>query len=73
MITLEQMNIYSFLGYENDPLYIQIKKLKQNEKIKVDEFVITKNNFGLFEVESEQIHLQADTVDAIYKKILGEL
>lgn len=70
---MEQMNIYSFLGYECDPLYIQLKKLKKGEKIKFDDFVITKNEFNLFEIESEFIHLTGDSADAIYKKVLGVL
>lgn len=55
---LFQANIYEYLDRNIDPVFNHISQLKKGQSIDFKHMKITLNNFGLYEVETEESHNQ---------------
>ena len=62
-----QVMIYEYLGREGDPVFIRISDLAKDEKIELEDMVVSRNSFGLYEVTNESIHEGFSDMYACYK------
>ncbi|TRM08769.1 hypothetical protein FH966_14800 [Lentibacillus cibarius] len=53
---MQQTFIYEYLGFEQDPLLCKIKGLNSDEMYQINGVLITKNTFGLIEVNKQGTH-----------------
>ncbi|KIO69297.1 hypothetical protein B4065_1470 [Caldibacillus thermoamylovorans] len=52
----KQLNIYSLIGIETDPIYCMINNLKENDEKEVVDRLIIRKTPRYYEVESNEIH-----------------
>ncbi|GAA0471766.1 hypothetical protein [Alkalibacillus silvisoli] len=67
---MQQTTIYDYIGIETDPVYKRIKHLEKGESIKLGHATVTKNEFGLYELETNSEHESAHDLIDFYNKIV---
>lgn len=70
---MEQTMIYDYLGKTDDPLYNRLSALEKGQKIILNNAEIILNTFGLFEIESEEIHEGFSNLLDCYNHLCNEL
>jgi hypothetical protein len=53
---MEQIMIYDYLGSNDDPVYEKLSKLKNGESFVMDGLNVSHNEFGLYEIATENTH-----------------
>lgn len=53
---MEQIMIYDYLGSNIDPVYKKLSELKNGESFFMDGLNVTHNEFGLYEIATEDTH-----------------
>ncbi|GAA0491156.1 hypothetical protein GCM10008986_16530 [Salinibacillus aidingensis] len=66
---MEQVDIYEYFGFESDPLFQQIKHLDKGSFIEFQQGIIRKNEMGILELETEDIHEASKDPFRLYEKI----
>ncbi len=66
---MEQINLYDYLGVEDDPIYIMLSRLKNGYTVVFEDVHVTKNDFGLFELASNQLHEVFSDIRSCYKYV----
>jgi hypothetical protein len=66
---MEQVSIYKIFGIDADPLFQRIQQLNPGENIFLEQAVIIKNTFGLFEILTEDEHEPASNPYSCYEKV----
>lgn len=64
-----QCNIYQYLEQDQDPLYQALKHLSKGQTVQTDEFAITYNQFGLYEVTTPETEIPFSSCGECYKFI----
>lgn len=67
---MSQLDIYSYFGVNNDPVYLSICGLKEGEKTTINDFEVTYNNFGLYEVSNEYFHEVFASPEGCYEGLI---
>lgn len=70
-----QLDFYDYFGKEKDPLYMLLKTLNENSTITINEFEVTLNQYGIYEICNESIHESKSTLDDCYtfiRNIMGD-
>lgn len=70
---MEQTMIYDYLGKSDDPLYEQLTNLEKGQKVISGNTEIKMNIFGLYEVESDDIHESFGNLSRCYHYLCNEL
>lgn len=70
---LEQLSIYDYLGKESDPLYQTIKSLEVNQRVQVEDYSITLSKFGIYEINSKNIHEAKSRIEDCYDYLVKQL
>lgn len=70
---MEQLNIFNELGFFEDPIYMKLSLMNVQEEINIEGIVVFKNNLGLYEISSDQLHEGFKDLDCCYKKIMQNL
>lgn len=68
---MNQMNLFNFIKYD-DPIFIKIRRLKENEEIVIDESLgikATLNWNGIYEAVSEEFHESFSDYEKCYEFI----
>lgn len=65
-----QMNIYSYLGINSDPVYVAISKLKEGQTSIISDLKITLTKYGFYEVSSDFIHEAYNDPKKCYERLL---
>lgn len=63
------LNIYDFIGVDNDPIYASIMNLKKGQQVIHKGTTITLNNFGLYEVFTVDTHDAYTNMDRCYQAV----
>lgn len=63
---MEQLNMYSYFGKEEDPLFLKLLPLDENKKIVISEYTIIKNQHDLYELSSIDEHESFSSIDHLY-------
>lgn len=66
---MKQLNLFDFLGFENDPVFLLIQGIEKDEELTIDKFNVKLTKFGLYEVSSESIHENFCSAKACYNYI----
>ncbi|UOQ44415.1 hypothetical protein MUN89_21760 [Halobacillus salinarum] len=66
---MDQTTIFELNGNQSDPVYEELSKLRDITQVKIGPYTITKNQFGLYEIESKGIHDCASTLEKCYEYI----
>lgn len=66
---MEQISIYEILGYTDDPVFKRLKKMKVNEIMELNEFVIERTQNDWFEIKNNEIHELCSSLENCYKTI----
>lgn len=69
MLDHEQINIYDCLGFESDPLFSSLDNVKQGDSLEVAGYVFTRNNFGLYELSSDNEHMVFSSLNKLYEHL----
>lgn len=64
-----QLDLYDYFGKEKDPLYMLLNTLNKNSTITINEFEVTLNQYGIYEISNQDIHESRSTLDGCYKFI----
>ncbi|WP_017187238.1 hypothetical protein [Alkalibacillus haloalkaliphilus] len=67
---MQQTTIYDYIGIETDPVFKKIKHLKEGQSVELGHAIVTKNEFGLYELETKSDHETADDLVDFYNKIV---
>ncbi|MEH6944400.1 hypothetical protein [Bacillus sp. JJ722] len=67
---MKQLSIYNELGLEDDPVYIMISELRNKSSIVIGKIKIHKNQYGLYEIISSEIHECASDLLGCYETII---
>lgn len=52
----EQMTLFDYVDKNSDSIYQSIEKIEKDQEITFGECVVRKNNFGFYEIETEESH-----------------
>lgn len=52
---IDNINMYEILGLSDDPIYVLIDKLKENEEVIIESHIIRRTE-KFFEVENTELH-----------------
>ncbi|WP_042352278.1 hypothetical protein [Bacillus massiliigorillae] len=66
---MEQLSIYNELGHEFDPVYSKLLKVKEEGTIIIHNIKVFLNEFGLYEIEGQDVHDCSSDIDGCYEKI----
>lgn len=66
---MEQLSIFHELGFIEDSIYRQLSSMECDEVINIEEITVTKNQVGLFEISSRDVHEGFKTVESVYAEI----
>ncbi|ARI79041.1 hypothetical protein [Halobacillus mangrovi] len=65
---MEQASCFELLEDEWDPIYVELQKFSQAQNVvHISPFTITKNDYDLYEIESEGIHDCVSTLEQCYR------
>lgn len=68
---MQQIQLYEYLGINNDPIFNQIKDLKKRGSMKVQlpesVLIITLNSWGIYEVSNEELHESFSQINDCYE------
>lgn len=70
---MEQTMIYDYLGRSDDPLFLDLSKLEKGQRINLNNTDIMMNIFGLFEIETDEIHECFSNISDCYNYLCDEL
>ncbi|MFQ3545102.1 hypothetical protein Q7A53_13550 [Halobacillus rhizosphaerae] len=71
---MEQSSMFDFFGADSDPVYKELNKLVPGEEsIQIGEYKVSKNKFGLYEIETAEIHDCVDTIENCYSYLCGSM
>ncbi|MCP3025962.1 hypothetical protein [Halobacillus sp. A5] len=69
---MKQANLFDYTGDCTDPLYTEIKKLgNEIASLQVNEYVLSKNNFGLIEITADGIFECAGSDEQCYNYLIS--
>ncbi|SET01245.1 hypothetical protein SAMN05421676_102340 [Salinibacillus kushneri] len=66
---MEQVDIYEYFGTESDPLFQEINQLENGGYIELEQGIIRKNELGIYEIETEDIHEASKSPVKVYEKL----
>ncbi|QAS54855.1 hypothetical protein [Halobacillus litoralis] len=66
---MQQTSIFDYTGLSQDPVDIMINQLKVNQSIKLSDYSIILNEFGLYELSSSDHHIPFQTPKECYDYI----
>lgn len=69
MNQLEQLSLYDYFSKDQDPLYLKISKIQEGESVKLGEFDVTLNKFGIYEIKTKYTHEAKRTLEECYEYI----
>lgn len=70
---MEQTMIYDYLGRSDDPLFERLSKLEKGQRVILNNAEIVMNIFGLYEIETDEIHEGFSNISDCYNYLCDEL
>ncbi|MGP4076742.1 hypothetical protein [Halobacillus sp. K22] len=66
---MEQGSWFELAEDEWDPIFLELQRFSNDNcrTITIHPFTITKNNYGLYEIENEEVHDCVSTMDQCYR------
>lgn len=65
---MRQEELFNFIGENLDPLYKELEKLVQGApSVRIANYKIRKNRFGIFEIEGEGVFDCASSLEQCYR------
>ncbi|WP_173916401.1 hypothetical protein [Halobacillus sp. Marseille-Q1614] len=63
---MEQTSLFDNQASANDPLFQMLSQLECGMSLMVSSFKVTRNTYGLFEIENNEVHDCKSTVEECY-------
>jgi|GEM_PF-5307859 len=65
----EQLNLFHF-EKDMDPIYQGIKRLRKGETFFGEYFMVTLNDFGIYEIQGEDFHEGKQKFEECYERVI---